>query len=314
MKVHRLCLIIDQMHPSIVPMLEKIGYTGHYHPDISRKQILNVLENYTGLIVRSKIHIDKEILEKGQKLKFIARAGAGLDLMDLEEIEKKNIKILNAPEANRDAVAEHTLGLLLNLTNKISLGDSQIKTGIWNRVINRGIEIKGKTISIIGYGNMGQAVAQRLSSFGCKVLAFDKYKSGFSDQFAIEANMEQIFEETDVLSLHIPLTPETRELINNSYLFKFKKPIFIINTARGEVLSLEALQTAIEEKRVLGAGLDVLENEKITSEFILKNAELRYLINSGKVIFTPHVAGWSVESYLKINEVLVSKILELKLS
>ncbi|CAN5243968.1 2-hydroxyacid dehydrogenase [soil metagenome] len=314
MKVQKYCLIIDQMHHEIVPMLEKIGYVAHYKPEISREEIIKIIGKYTGLIVRSKIQVDSEILEAAKNLKFIARAGAGLDQIDLEEVHERNIFILNAPEGNRDAVAEHTLGLILSLTNKISLGNSQIKQGIWNRTSNRGIELMGKTVSLIGYGNMGQAVAKRVVLFGCKVLAFDRYKSGFTSEFVVESKMEQIFAETDILSLHIPLTPETREMVNDQYFRQFKKAIYIINTARGEILKLDALKRAIEEGKVLGAGLDVLENERISPELISQDSTLDFLIKSEKVIFTPHVAGWSVESYLKINHVLVSKIAVLKLS
>lgn len=301
------CLIVDQMHPSIIPMLEALNYEVHYLPDITIAEVRNSIRDYTGLVVRSKLTINKELLEGAEKLKFIARAGAGLDQIDVEGVESLGVKIFNAPEGNRDAVAEHTLGLILGLLNKINSADKQIREGIWNRSYNRGVELMGKTVSLIGYGHMGQAVAKRLKSFQCEVLAFDKFKSGYSDDYATEVPMSRIFDETDILSLHIPLNVYSRALVDQEFINNFKKSIFIINTARGEVLKLDALIDGLESGKIKGAGLDVLENEKITPES-LGNPQLDYLFKSEKVILTPHVAGWSEESYIKINEVLVEKI------
>lgn len=302
------CLIVDEMHPGITSMLESIGYAADYFPKIKKEEVIEIIPQYQGLIVRSKLIINKKLLEAATNLRFIGRAGAGLDQIDVEEVQKRNIKIFNAPEGNRDAVAEHAVGLILCLLNKIHSGDKQVRSGIWNRNENRGGELMNKTVSIIGYGYMGQAFAKRLSAFGCKVLAFDKYKSNISDGFVEEAAMEQIFNDTDILSLHIPLTPETRGFIDINFLKKFKKPIHLINTARGEILTIKTLKEGLEQGLLLGAGLDVLENEKITPDSALHNENLHYLFSSENVVFTPHVAGWSQESYIKINEVLVSKI------
>ncbi|MDQ3395313.1 MAG: phosphoglycerate dehydrogenase [Bacteroidota bacterium] len=308
MQISGRCLIVDEMHPSIIPLLNSIGYSGDYFPKITKNEVLQIIHEYDGLVVRSKLVINKDILGPAKKLKFIARAGAGLDQIDIEEVDKRNILLFNAPEGNRDAVAEHTVGLILCLLNKIHSGDKEIKSGIWRRNENRGHELNVKTVSIIGFGYMGQAFAKRLSVFGCKILAYDKYKSTFADSFVLEAGMEQIYEETDILSLHIPLTPETRGLVNAQFLQRFKKPIFLINTARGEIVPFQALKEGLMTGRLFGAGLDVLENEKITPELIQQDENLQYILSSDKVVMTPHVAGWSQESYIKINEVLVSKI------
>ncbi|MDQ3536571.1 MAG: phosphoglycerate dehydrogenase [Bacteroidota bacterium] len=302
------CLIVDEMHPSIVPLLESIGYKGDYLPDINKEEVLKIIHLYTGLIVRSKLYINKDILDHAINLKFIARAGAGLDQIDIEEINKRNIQIFNAPEGNRDAVAEHAIGLILCLLNKIHSADKEVRNFLWRRNENRGTELMRKTVSILGYGFMGQAFARRLSSFGCNILAYDKYKSGFSNTFVKEASMEQIFDQTDILSLHIPLTSETRNFIDLVFLKKFRKPIYLINTARGEIVSLKSLKEGLKSGLLLGVGADVLENEKITPELANQDENIRYLFGSEKVVFTPHVAGWSQESYKKINEVLISKI------
>ncbi len=301
-------LIIDEMHSSIVPGLKNIGLNADYQPAILRKDILDIIENYEGIIVRSKTDADREMLDKAINLKYIARAGAGTDKIDDKLCEKKGIVIFNAPEGNRDALGEHALGILLSLINKIHSSDHEIRNGVWDREGNRGYEIFGKTVGIIGYGNMGGAFAKRLSGFGCKVLAYDKYKSGFSDEYAEESSMEYLFNETDILSLHVPLTQETNGFYNYEFFQSFKKDVILVNSARGKVLPLEDLINLIDEGKVKGAALDVLENEKInalqnTDEVILNN-----LISRNNVVFTPHVGGWSYESYERINTVLIEKI------
>jgi D-3-phosphoglycerate dehydrogenase / 2-oxoglutarate reductase len=301
-------LIVDEMHESIVPMLEEIGVEGVYKPTITRKEVLKEINDYTGLIVRSKINVDKEILESAINLKIIARAGAGLDLLDIEEINNRGIYIINAPEGNQDALAEHAIGMLLSLFNKINQGDQQIRNYIWDREGNRGIELMGKTVCLIGYGYMGQAFAQRLSSFGCNILAYDKYKKNFANQFVQEVSLEELFEKCDILSLHIPLNYETRGLVNKDFINRFKKNIFIINTSRGPVLKNEHLNDLLESGKVLGAALDVIENEKLHSLSPEEKREFERLIKFKNVILTPHIAGWSVESYIKINQVLVNKL------
>lgn len=308
------CLIADKMHKSIISMLESAGYAAEYKPGITRDEILQTIGEFDGLIIRSKTAINAAIIEKADKLKFIGRAGAGLDQLDVALLNKKGIAILNAPEGNRDALGEHTIGMLLCLFNKIHLGDQQVKAGVWDREGNRGVELMGKTVGLIGYGNMGQAFAKRLSSFSCSVLAYDKYVPSFTSDFAVAASMETIFEEADVLSFHTPLTSETRELFDDSYIQQFKKPFYFINTARGEIAPFGAIVRGLQNGKILGAVLDVLENEKLEKLSPEQKVYFDFLASSDKVLMTPHVAGWTYESYEKINQVLVEKVRKLKLS
>jgi D-3-phosphoglycerate dehydrogenase / 2-oxoglutarate reductase len=301
-------LIIDQMHPTIIPFLEGIGVKPDYRPDIKRDQVLDIVGDYTGIIVRSKMVLDREFFDKASNLKIIARAGAGLDQVDLETMRSRHIEIVNAPEGNRDALGEHAIGMLLCLFNKINLGDAQVRQGIWDREGNRGVELKNKTVGIIGYGFMGQAFVKRLASFDCNILVYDKYKRFFGDNFIKEVELERIFEEADVLSMHIPLNSETKHMINEDFLYKFKKQIYFLNSARGELAKLTTIQRAVESGKILGAVLDVLENEKLNKLTPEQTNAFNYLKASDKVLFTPHVGGWTNESYVRINEVLTSKI------
>lgn len=303
-------LIADKLHPVFKERAERLGFVVDDRPEYTRQQTLSEIHNYEGIAIRTKFNIDREIIEAASNLKFIARAGAGMDNIDEEYAKQKGIICINAPEGNRDAVAEHAMGLLLSLTNNLRKGDLEIRNGIWDREGNRGVEIKGKTIGIIGYGFMGQSFARRLKGFGVNVIAYDKYKTSFTDDFAQEVSMEQIVKQADVLSLHIPLTRETRMLVNDEYLFHFKKPIFFINTSRGEIVNTAAVLKAIKEGKILGAGLDVLESEKFPA--LGEQPWFDDLIKNGKVLLSPHVAGWSVESYRKISEVLADKLSGIK--
>jgi D-3-phosphoglycerate dehydrogenase / 2-oxoglutarate reductase len=302
------CLIIDEMHPSIIPMLEQISVRPDYHPGISREEILAMIGNYEGIMIRSKTSIDKELLSKAAKLKFIARAGSGMDQIDVEEAKRRNILIINAPEGNRDALGEHCVGLMLSLLNKIYISDDQVRKGVWDREGNRGYELKGKTVGLIGYGFMGSAVAEKLKSFQCRVIAYDKYRKDFSDEYVREVSLEQILEETDILSLHIPLSAETRGMIDEKYFSRFRKEIWFINTARGEILPLSALNKSLKTGKVRGAALDVLENEKLNKLNQEQLHDFNELIASDRVLLTPHVGGWTHESYVRINEILAGKI------
>ncbi len=307
-------LIIERMHERIVTMLEAGGFEVHYEPKIDRENILNKLHEYTGVIIRSKTPADREFIDQGPNLKFIARAGAGMDLIDIEHAKRKGIILLNAPEGNRDSVAEHTLALLLNLINKIRKADMEVRQNIWDREGNRGVELKHRTFGIIGFGNMGTAVSQRLRGFGCKIIAYDKYKSGFGNKYVEEVPLKDIFEQADIVSFHVPLTSETRFYVNDDFVNSFKKNIILLNTARGEILSLKTLVNNLKSGKILSAGLDVLENEKmnrLTDEQIRLMNELTEMDN---VLFTPHVAGWTVESYIKISETLGEKIIALGLA
>jgi D-3-phosphoglycerate dehydrogenase len=299
-------LIVDDLHPVFRERAEALGYQVDDRPLITRAETLSIISNYSGIAVRTKFLIDRELLDAGTNLQFVARAGAGLDNIDVAYAQSRNIELLNAPEGNRDAVGEHTVGLLLSLANKFRQADRQIRSGIWDREGNRGWELKGKTVGIIGYGFMGQSFARKLSGFEVDVIAYDKYKTGFTDNFATEVSMEQIVKQADVLSLHIPLTAETRQLVNEEYLFHFKKPIFFLNTARGEITNTQAVIDAIDKGKIIGAGLDVLEVEKYPK--LAEQPWYDALIGSGKVLLTPHVGGWTFESYRKISEVLADKL------
>ena len=296
------------MHSSIEELLLSIGIDGDYMPDISRTEILKIIENYEGIIIRSKTLIDKELLDCASKLEFIARAGAGLDKIDLEEIEIRGIQLYNAPEGNRDAVGEHVIGMILALLNNFVKGQMQIRNGIWDREGNRGYELSAQTVGIIGYGHMGKAVAQRLKAFGCDILAYDKYLTGFGDDIVEEADLEMLFERADIITMHTPLTQETMDMCNISFWKRFRKPIWYINSARGEISTFKSVLKGLSEGKLRGAALDVLENEKIEKLNKTQKNLFEELVSRDDVILTPHVGGWTFESYRKINEVLVSKI------
>jgi len=299
-------LIVDDIHPIFIEQAQALGYTCNYQPTIKLEEALGIIAEYEGLLIRSKFRVDKQVLDTATRLKFIARAGAGMDNIDEAYARQKNVLLLNAPEGNMDAVGEHAVGLLLALMNRFLISDHQIRAGHWKREANRGYELKGKTVGIIGYGFMGQSFARKLQGFGVEVIAYDKYKTGFSDQYAREVSMEEIVKHSDVLSLHIPLTNETRGLVNDEYLFHFKKPIFLLNTARGKVVEVRAVLNAINQGKILGAGLDVLEVEKFPA--LAEQEWFEELRKCDKVILTPHVGGWTFDSYRKLSEVLAKKL------
>lgn len=299
-------LIADQLHPAFKEEAEKLGYECDDMPLISKDQTLRILKDYAGIVIRTKFLIDKEIIDAGTSLNFIARAGAGMDNVDKEYAISKGITCINAPEGNRDAVGEHVIGMLLSLLNNLRSGDQQIRNGVWDREANRGWELKGKTLAIIGYGNNGRSLAQKLSGFGVNVIAYDKYKTAFSDEFATEVSMEQIVKHADILSFHIPLARETRQLFNEEYLFHFRKPIILLNASRGEIVDIQSVINGLKNGKITAAGLDVLEVEKFPD--LAEQPWFNELKESNKVILSPHVAGWSVESYRKISEVLAEKL------
>lgn len=299
-------LIADDLHPAFKAEAEKLGFQCDDRPLISREETLSILKDYIGLAIRTKFLVDKELLQAGTKLKFIARAGAGMDNVDEEYARLQGIICINAPEGNRDAVAEHVIGMLLSLYNNLRKADMEVRNGLWNREANRGQELKGKTVAIIGYGNTGSTLARKLSGFEVQVIAYDKYKTGFSDAYVKEVTMEDIVTQADILSFHVPLTAETKQLFTEEYLHRFKKPILLLNTSRGEVVNTRAVLNGIRSGRITGAGLDVLEVEKFPA--LSKQDWYDELIESPKVILSPHVAGWTHESFRKISEVLAEKL------
>ncbi|WP_069659170.1 NAD(P)-dependent oxidoreductase [Arcticibacter eurypsychrophilus] len=299
-------LIADKLHPIFKEEAQKLGYQVDDRPEITRAETLAIIHDYTGIAIRTKFNIDQELIDAATSLQFIARAGAGMDNINLPAAEARNIVCINAPEGNQDAVGEHAIGMLLSLYTNLRKADIEVREGIWDREGNRGLELKNKTVGIIGFGHMGQSFAHKLSGFEVEVIAYDKYKSGFSNRYAKEVSMEQIVKHADILSLHIPLTRETQQMVNDEYLFHFKKPIILLNTARGEIVNTAALLRAIKQGKIRGAGLDVLEVEKFPA---LDEIEwFNDLKENEKVLLSPHVAGWTVESYRKISEVLAEKL------
>lgn len=297
---------MDDLHPVFKEQAIVQGYEVDDRPLITRGETMAIIADYVGIAVRTKFQVDRELMDAAPNLQFIARAGAGLDNIDEALAKQRNIRLLNAPEGNMDAVGEHATGLLLSLMNNFRNADIEVRNGIWDREGNRGYELKGRTVGIVGYGFMGKSFAKKLSGFEVNVIAYDKYKTGFSDAYAKEVSMEEMVKQCDVLSLHIPLTKETRQMVDEEYLLHFRKPIFFINTARGEIVNTAAVFSAIQRNKIIGAGLDVLEVEK--SPALAAQDWFDNLKSSGKVILTPHVGGWTFESYRKISAVLAEKL------
>lgn len=302
-------LLLDKNHPLITEQLSEKGFVLEEDFSSSYEQVLEKIHLYEGIIIRSRIPLDAHFLEKAKNLKFIARVGAGMENIDTSKAQELGIKLINSPEGNKDAVAEHVIGTLLVLMNRLFISSNEVKKGIWLREENRGEEILGKTFGIIGYGNMGKAVAKRLSGFGCKTIFYD-IKPNLSDEFAAQVSLQELQENADILSLHTPLTENTLYMIDEEFISKMKKNFYFINTARGKNLKTSALVNALKSGKIKGACLDVLEYEKTSFENLeTKNEDLEYLLNSEKAIITPHIAGWTHESKIKLAQVIVDKIL-----
>lgn len=304
-------LFLDTVHEFLWNHLERMGFDCSLDNASGRDIILDKIGSYEGIVLRSRIKLDKEMLEAASNLKFIARAGSGMEGVDVETAKQFGVQCFNAPEGNRDAVAEHAIGMLLSLFNHINVADKEVRSGIWKREANRGVELLGRTVGLIGYGNTGYAFAKRLSGFGVLCYAYDKYRTNFGDSYSIEVNMDSIMNEAELISLHVPLTPETEHIINDEFFNRLSNPIYLINTSRGRVVDTDALVRAMESGKVLGACLDVLEYEKSSFENLESDdmpQSLQYLLNSDKVVLTPHVAGWTDESNVKLAQVLAEKI------
>ncbi|NQY10132.1 MAG: hypothetical protein HRT71_11555 [Flavobacteriales bacterium] len=307
-------LIIDSIHPAFQEILEKEGFTFDDRSDLSETEFEALISEYEGIVIRSKIKLGWEILSKAQNLKFICRAGSGMENIDVEFAESLGIKCLSAPEGNRDAVGEHCIGMLLTLFNNIIRADAEVRKGIWRRAENRGIEIAGKTIGIIGYGNAGGALAKKLSGFDCTILAHDKYKYDFSDEYVKEASLEEIQQSADVVSMHLPLTEETTNYCSEEFFENFRQSFYLINAARGKHLKTATLVANLKSKKLLGACIDVLEIESASFELVLDEnykEDFDFLSQAENVILSPHVAGWTHESNRKLSEVLANKVLDL---
>ncbi len=297
-------LITDDVHPLLNEGLEQDGFAVDYRPDVSAEEVLEIIPDYEGLVINSKVYASRELLDRAVKLKFVCRAGSGLEVIDLDYARQKNVIAFNSPEGNRNAVAEHALGMLLNLLNNISRADKELRNKEWKREENRGNELSGKTIGLMAYGNTARSFAKILKGFDVKILAYDKYLQGFEN----ESSLETIFDQADVLSLHLPLTEETKYMIDWKFLSSFKKPIWLINTSRGKVLRTADLISALNEGKVVAAALDVFENEKLNSLNENEKRDFEELISDNRVLLTPHIAGWTHESKKKIAEVLLEKI------
>ena len=291
-------LIIDEVHPSLAKELRTLGLAVDEKPFLSASEV--DIQGYQGLVLRAKLPLTAEFISTGS-LEFIARAGAGLDLIDLEYCEANGIAVFSANEGNRDAVGEHVIGQLLSIARKINTADSEVRAGNWNREGNRGWELQGKTIGIIGYGNMGQSLAKKLQGFDMQIMAYDKYAPATH-------SLEDIFEQADILSLHVPLTGETRDMVNQEFISKFKKPFILMNSSRGAICSLDAILAGLQSGQLIGLALDVLPNEQVARWSDAEKGRFRAISAFPQTIFSPHVAGWTRESYWKINDALIEKI------
>jgi len=309
-------LLLDKNHPLITEQLLAKNFILEEDFTSSYDEVCGKIQNYDGVIIRSRIPLDQNFLEKATHLKFIARVGAGMENIDIPVAERLGIQLINSPEGNRDSVAEHMVGMLLILMNRLFIASNEVKEGIWLREENRGDELLGKTVGLIGYGNMGKATAKRLSGFGCKVI-FHDILPGLSDEFATQVSLEELKQKAEVLSLHIPMTNETHYLIDSTFINEMKNEFYFVNTARGKNVETKYLVEALKSGKVKGACLDVLEYEKASFEKLdtstslstRENEDLQYLLDSEKVIVTPHIAGWTHQSKEKLAQVIVDKII-----
>jgi len=303
-------LHLDSNHPLLIQQLNAAGFTNKEDYKSSKEEIENIIHNYDGFIIRSRFKIDASFLDKATKLKFIGRVGAGLENIDCDYAQKKGISLIAAPEGNRNAVGEHSLAMLLSLFNKLNKADREVRNGQWLREDNRGIELDGKTIGLIGYGNMGKSFAKKLRGFDVTVLCYD-IKPNVGDDNATQVSLQELQKRCEVLSLHTPETPLTTHMVNTEFIQGFAKPFWLINTARGKSVVTTALVSALKSGAILGAGLDVLEYEKASFENLFSNTmpeAFKYLIASENVLLSPHVAGWTVESKTKLAQTIVDKI------
>jgi D-3-phosphoglycerate dehydrogenase / 2-oxoglutarate reductase len=306
--INKQALITASVHPFLIEQLTAKGYIIKYLPNITYCELEKEIENVEGLVVTTRLKIDKNILDKATNLKWIGRIGSGMELIDDSYAIQKNIICISTPEGNRNAVAEHVLGLILNIYNNINKSHQEIKQSLWLRNENRGIELTGKTVGIIGYGNAGGALAKILQSFEATILAYDKYKTGFGNDYVKESSIEEITLKADVISLHVPLTSETKHFVNDTFFNNLQKKPLLINACRGEVVNTSALITALKNNKICGAALDVLENEKLSTYNNIEKEQLEFLLQQQNVIITPHIAGYSNEAFYKMSSVLLEKL------
>ena len=308
MGTEKLVIITAKVHEILGETFQKKGYTVLYDPEITYDGLTQIIDKAEGLIVTTKLKIDQAILNKAGQLKWIGRMGSGMELIDVEYAVAKGIKCVSSPEGNRNSVAEHALGMLLNLMHKIGSSFEEIKKGKWIREANRGTELSGKTIGIIGYGNTGSSFAKLLSSFNVTVLAYDNKEYGFGYEFVKEANLEQICRYADIISFHVPLTGQTKYMANAAFFKTLLQKPYIINTSRGLVVETPALIEALKQNIIAGAALDVLENEQLDTFSAIEKEEMNFLTRQPNVILTPHIAGYSAEAFYKMSMVIIEKL------
>jgi D-3-phosphoglycerate dehydrogenase len=304
-------IFVDSVHSILWDRLQAMGWNCLDKTDLSVEDLKKEITKYQGIVIRSKFKLTKEILSTCKELKFIARAGSGLENIDLHAAKDLGIKVISSPEGNRDAVAEHAMGMLLMLMNHLKRADQEVRSGVWKRSENRGFELKGKTIGLIGYGVMGKAFAKRLKGFGIKIIAYDKNKTGFSDDFATEVSLIDLQTESDIVSLHMNFHENNKYFVDVDFIKQFKKPFYLINTARGFNVNSTDLVGALKSGKVLGSCLDVLEYESLSFEAVSSTKvapAMEYLMNADNVILSPHIAGWTHESHFKLSNVLADKV------
>ncbi len=305
-------LITDAVHPTLLDGLDEAGYFCEYLPEVDPQKVPDMMNDYVGIVINSKIKVDKLFLSKSPNLKFIARLGSGLEIIDLDAAREQGVLVHRSPDGNCDAVAEHALGMLLALSNNLCFANAEVKQKLWRREALRGWELMGKTVAIIGFGFTGKAFAKRLSGFNVEILVYDKYLNNVSKfvPYVIEADMNEVFEKADIVSLHLPLTSETKGLFSESYINRFKKPIVLINTARGEIVKTDALINGLNKEKITGACLDVFENEKPENYTFEQEKLFEDLFERKNIILSPHIAGWTFESKERLSKLLLERILD----
>lgn len=301
-------LITAKVHPYLVDYLTDKGFQVLYHPAITYDEVCQTIHSCVGMVVTTRIKVDQALLDQASELQWIARLGSGMEMIDVEYATHKGIQCVSSPEGNCDAVGDHAIGMLLSLLNNILKSNLELRDGMWIREKNRGVELQDKVVGIIGFGHTGSAFAQRLSGFGCRVLAFDRYKSGFGNEWVEESSMDDLFRHADIVSIHVPLNEETDQLVNKTFIGSFASPFYLINTSRGRIVNTSDVIQGMKDERILGVCLDVLENEKLETYSEEEKTQLEFLLQSPHAVLTPHIAGYSREASYKMAHFVLKKL------